>query len=167
MENWCKNEKLVNLKTKNRKTCAHNLLISLIETEKYLKENYGQNIKYWQWGFVHKLIYSHSIFKNIPILGKIFGRSFPAPGSRRTLNVAVPDYENNNFNGIHSANYRQIVDMDDKNGKSVFVIDMGNSENVFSKFYDDQMKLMKEGKYIQMKFNNPEILKNENVLNFN
>ena len=38
----------------------------------------------------------------------------------------------------------------DYSEKSYWIIDTGNSENIFSKNYDDQFELYKKGNYLEM-----------------
>lgn len=44
-----------------------------------------------------------------------------------------------------------VVSMD-PNEKSYYVVDTGINENIFSKHYDDQMELHRNGHFIEMKW---------------
>eukprot|EP00828_Plagiopyla_frontata_P048871 TRINITY_DN9532_c0_g1_i2.p2 TRINITY_DN9532_c0_g1~~TRINITY_DN9532_c0_g1_i2.p2 ORF type:complete len:203 (-),score=29.30 TRINITY_DN9532_c0_g1_i2:270-878(-) len=124
---------------------VENLIKTLEET---IKDNFeiGEMLC---WGQVHQQKYEHPVFKNSIGLNKIFSRYAQADGGKHTINVASPDFLNKNFMSIHSANYRQIIDMN-YDYASYYIIDTGISENIFSLHYDDQMQLHSQEKYIEM-----------------
>jgi len=57
--------------------------------------------------------------------------------------------ETDDFGGVWSPNLKVVVSMKEGD-KSYYVVDTGVSENVFSEHYDDQMKLVAEGKYMEL-----------------
>jgi len=68
------------------------------------------------------MVYSHFLFKNIPIVKEILGRSFGCSGNSRTLSVSIPEYRKNSLDGFHSSNLRMIMDM---NSDSYYTLDIG------------------------------------------
>ncbi|MGV7961509.1 penicillin acylase family protein [Photorhabdus tasmaniensis] len=120
----------------------------------------GSNMENWQWGEIHIAHYPHFPFsqpkysKMIPLtintpLSFIYHRQAPSAGSQFTINVAPPDFNNKEtpFIQLISAAYRQINDMGDKN-KDVFILSTGQSGNVLSNHYDDQIELHRKMEYI-------------------
>ena len=61
----------------------------------------------------------------------------------------VGTYGDKNFQETTGASYRQIIDLGNLNN-SEFIQTLGQSDDIFSKNYDDQMILWREGKYISM-----------------
>ncbi|WJY14196.1 penicillin acylase family protein [Pectobacteriaceae bacterium CE90] len=120
----------------------------------------GSSMESWKWGEIHIAHYPHFPFsqpkysKMIPPtinnpLSFIYHRQAPSAGSQFTINVAPPDFNNKEtpFIQLISAAYRQINDMGDKN-KDVFILSTGQSGNVLSKHYDDQIELHRKMGYI-------------------
>ena len=152
-EEWCQNPETVNHKNK---ACMYNLVKALSETHNYLKSKFGPDKKKWNYGSLHKVKYNHVPFSETP-LKPIFHREFPAPGNRRTVNVASWYVLFHELKGIHSGNLRMVADMA-PGSKSYFIIDSGVSENFMSPHYDDQQKLHQKGQYLEMKMG-PKYLK--------
>ena len=141
---WCINNENRNLSN----PCGYNLIKSLEEAYLHLQNNYGTDIEDWQWGKIHRMQYPHSTFSSTP-LKPIFHRSIPSIGNGRTVNVARMKMETDDFGGVWSPNLKMVVSMKEGD-KSYYVVDTGVSENVFSEHYDDQMKLVAEGKYMEL-----------------
>jgi len=68
------------------------------------------------------MVYPHFLFKNIPILRDIMGRSYECSGNSRTLSVSIPEYRKGSLDGFHSSNLRMIMDM---NADSYYTLDIG------------------------------------------
>lgn len=105
----------------------------------WMKLNYGTNPQKWKWGNLHAIVFPHALSAQPP-LDKIFNIGpFPIGGDKdtphQTYNMAV-----DHFGGELSApSYRQIIDFSDFD-KSTIIMPLGNSGNMASPFYKNQLK---------------------------
>ncbi len=112
-----------------------------------LVDKFGEDMKMWQWGQLHRMHYRHS-FSGTP-LAPFFHRSYPSHGTRRNLNVAGYYLDDDfSFKGVHSGNLRVVVEL---GGPSFWSIDMGISGVKGSKHYDDIHELHEKGEYVEMR----------------
>ncbi|EGR31980.1 penicillin amidase family protein, putative [Ichthyophthirius multifiliis] len=110
------------------------------------------DFKKWNWGNVHNHRFDHKPFSQ-SLLWFIFERSYIGQGNKRTINVGGVNHIPDKWDSWYTANFRMILDFQGIDN-SWWVIDTGVSENPFSNFYDDQMKLHEVGEYLKMKFRN-------------
>jgi penicillin G amidase len=153
-EEFCLNEE-----NKNKKTiaCPFNVVKALADVKTFILTNIGKNIDYWKWGTIHRNVYKHIPFSQTA-LRYLYERSHSADGNRRTINVAVPNNQayqqqigaEKNFDGYHSANFRTIISLGEDTDKSLWILDTGVSESYFSRHYDDQYYLHREGRYLNL-----------------
>ena len=129
--------------------CIYQIVKAFEETPDYIRKELGSDRSNWKWGSLHTIDYPHQPLSATP-LKSIFHREYPGFGNKRTVNVAMYQLENN-FKGIHTANYRLVASLDESQ-ESYYSIDSGISGNAFSKHYDDQQKLHQKGEYIRMTF---------------
>lgn len=95
------------------------------------------------WGAVHIARHDHPVFGRIPVLGLLFGRSFPSDGGNDTLlRMASRD---GSFIGVHGAGFRAVYDLADLD-RSGFVISTGQSGHVFSPYYSFFLDRARDGK---------------------
>ncbi|ACS86830.1 penicillin acylase family protein [Musicola paradisiaca] len=141
-------------------SCHHVLSTSLDYALADLSTLIGSTMQEWKWGNIHTAHYPHIPFsqpkysKFIPPtihnpLSFIYHRKIDSSGSPFSINVAPPDFNNKEtpFIQLISAAYRQINDMGDKE-QDVFILSTGQSGNVLSQHYDDQMEMHRDMKYI-------------------
>jgi penicillin amidase len=112
-----------------------------------LTQDLGSNPDNWQWGKIHHAVFSELGLGSIKIVGDIWNRSISTPGGLFTVNVGT--YDLNSFTQTDGASYRQIIDLNDF-AHSEFIQTLGQSDNIFSRHYDDQMNMWRDGKYIAM-----------------
>ena len=133
------------------KNSKHNLDSLLSQTLKSsmakLIQDHGDNPKNWPWGKIHQAGFSELGLGGVKYIGWIWNRYIEAPGGLYTVNVGT--YGDKNFQETTGASYRQIIDLGNLNN-SEFIQTLGQSDDIFSKNYDDQMILWREGKYISM-----------------
>jgi penicillin amidase len=97
-----------------------------------------------EWGDIHKLYYPHSVFTNSQLLDLVFDRSIGSAGDRTTLNTGTWRYsEVNGYRVLVSPGYRQVIDLADWN-QSRFINNTGQSGNVLSEHYDDNILPFKQ-----------------------
>jgi penicillin amidase len=154
-EEWCFNEENIKLNAENEKAgrprvpaCIYNIVHSFYDAHLYLLTNFGLDKSNWQWSQIHNHRFVHSPFSETP-LKRFFERKYPGEGSRRTINVGGVNVKERDWDAKFSPNYRMVVSMD-PNEKSYYVVDTGINENIFSKHYDDQMELHRNGHFIEM-----------------
>ncbi len=136
------------------------LIKSFKEGVDFLKTNYGNDVRKWRWGKIHTLSFSHP-FSQIKALKKIFSLGpFERQGARQTVDMAYFEYGNKYFNTIGGAAFRFIVDMKDIEN-SLMVIDTGQSGNVKSKHFADQVNFWLKGEMIKTTIDDNKIEKNK------
>jgi len=143
-DQWCRNEENQDLTD----PCLFNLIRSLEEAYFFLEKTLGYDIEDWQWGKIHRMQYPHGTFSETP-LRPLFHRSIPSHGNGRTVDVAFMRMETDDFGGVWSPNLKMVTSME-KGEKSYFIIDTGVSESMFSEHYDDMMRMIEDGKYLEL-----------------
>ena len=111
----------------------------------------GRNIELpKKWGDVIIHHYPHYLEQN-KILKWIFSRDNPTEGNRNTIKVAKTNFAKfkNPFTSVHSANLKYINDLSDIT-RPYICLDLGNSGNIFSKFYDNLMVDCEENRLIKI-----------------
>lgn len=101
----CGTKKSINY---DNKSCI-NLLVKAFEgAVQGLKLKFGEDMNLWRWGNLHRQHYKHALTRSP--LKPFFHKSYAAPGSRRSLNVAVYySVAESGFDSLHSPNQRVIV----------------------------------------------------------
>ena len=163
-ESFCANKEN---KERTDKPCIWNMVTAMTETYNYLNNLFGHDTSKWRWGDLHCMDYTHAPFSTT-FFRLFYHRNHPAPGNKRTPNVAAYYARSHSFEATSSANLRLIVNWD-SSIKDQYIIDTGVSESVFSKHYDDQMALIRKEKYLEMGLSTPEQLekmKDKLVLRF-
>lgn len=126
------------------------LIRALEKTSYYLTETLGANTAHWKWGSLHPMIAKHALGVK-PILGEIFDTgNIPIGGDTDTLcQVSFVPGEHYGGQSLIGASYRQMIDMGDlENSKCIAPI--GQSGNVQSPHYRDQMDSWMKGDYKPM-----------------
>jgi penicillin amidase len=143
---WCDD-----VRTPQVETCADTLTIALTEGLAKMSEAQGtDDIQAWRWDRAHHALFPHNPFDKNPQLQPIFSRSIPNGGDKFTVNVASV-FQWDEYNQLHSAQYRQIVDHD-AISNSRFMIAPGQSGNPQSPHYDDLLERWRQVKYLPMRF---------------
>ena len=97
-----------------------------------------------EWGDIHETYYPHSVFTNTQLLDLVFDRSISSGGDRTTLNAGTWTYsEENGYRNNVNPIYRQVIDLADWS-QSRFINNTGQSGNVFSQHYDDNILPFKQ-----------------------
>ena len=122
----------------------------------WLKLNYGINNNNWKWGNLHAIVFPHS-FAVKPPMDKVFNVGpYPIGGDTDTpFQTFILSTES--FGGeLGSVSYRQILDFSDFD-KSTVVMPLGNSANMASHFYRNQLKDWFAGKSYPMCFSKTKV----------
>lgn len=126
--------------------CKEFLSITLQQSMQKIISKLGPKHDNWQWGKVHTAQFKDLSFGEIKGLSWIWNRKVESGGNSYTVNVGPYD---SNFVQVAGANYRQIIDLKDFSS-NMYVLAMGQSERPWSKHYDDQLSLWRDGEYIKV-----------------
>ena len=149
-------------KTSMHMECPEVLSQTLANAIKKLQKQFGNTMQNWQWQNAH-----HAVFKNLGIgsskaLGWLVNRTIATPGGLYTVDVA--SFPSDSFDQTEGASYREIIDLGDLN-RSIYIQTLGQSGNPFSRHYNDQMNLWRDGKYLPMRNQTDNILNKKNKEN--
>lgn len=148
-EGWCDQKHTVVVET-----CSTLALIALDDAIAELKRHAGRHPK---WGQIHKTYHPHSVFSQVQLLDTIFDREIASGGDSNTINVAGWSYsQDKGYRQVIGPSYRQVIDVGGWQ-QSGFINSTGQSGNIFSKHYDDNIKPHKQMKLLPMSFGKPEI----------
>ncbi len=115
----------------------------------WLRRRLGPDVNDWQWGKIHRLAYSHAMDAVDP-LGAAFSRGpFPVGGDADTPMQMAFSPANPYDSSISTPSMRLIMDVGDWS-RSLSVTPMGQSGQLGSTHYDDQIALYLEGRYHPM-----------------
>src|SRR5262245_53754892 len=143
---WCDDAR-----TPQIETCADTLTVALTEGLAKMSEAQGtDDIQAWRWDRAHHALFPHNPFDKNPQLKPVFSRSIPNGGDKFTVNVGSI-FQWDEYNQLHSAQYRQIVDHS-AISNSRFLIAPGQSGNPQSPHYDDLLERWQQVKYLPMPF---------------
>ena len=118
---------------------------SLSDALTMLKSDLGGSLKEWQWGRVHTVTFRH-VFGANNILSGIFNVGpFPVGGSHATINVGQY-FIAHSFQSAVGPSMRQIFNLADINDTRT-VLPPGQSGQVFTSHYKDQISLWLNGGY--------------------
>ncbi len=115
----------------------------------WLKINHGKKSENWKWGNLHAIVFPHALSVQPP-LDKVFDVGpFPIGGDTDTpFQTFIMASEG--FGGELSApSYRQIIDFSDFD-KSTVIMPLGNSANLASPYYKNQLNDWFAGKSYPM-----------------
>lgn len=129
-------------------SCAALLTSTLEETVVELTGKYGQDMTNWRWEKSHQALFTHQLFKKIPILKQLSTRTVKINGARDTLNRSRWYSNKNGFQAIEGACLRMVASLNSDKGD--FSIPMGESGHIFSEHYDDLLAIWARGEYVSL-----------------
>lgn len=136
---------------------------SLQQAHQFLTERLGEHMEDWQWGSIHHLTMHHPIGAKKP-LDKLFNQGpFSLPGDTDTLCQTAIAAHAPLGDHICAPSYRQIIDMGNFSN-SVSIMPPGQSGNILSEHYNDQLPMWLEGKYHPMLWTREEVELNKKHL---
>jgi len=131
--------------TPQKETLDDILALSIQQTLSELKETLGSDMVDWKWGEIHTLTFEHVLGKKKP-LDRIFNLGpFPVEGNLLTVNKKKYDMEKP-YHAYHGVSMRLIVDFADMD-HSLHVLPTGESGQLGSPHYKDQISLYLSGQY--------------------
>jgi penicillin amidase len=133
------------IRTPNKETLDDIIIKSLKQTVQQLKEEFGDDASNWSWGKMHRLTFEHALGKKKPLNYLFNIGPFPVGGSHLTINKRQYGY-NNPYHVTSGVSYRMIVDFSDMSN-SQHVLPTGESGQIGSAHFEDQVGLYLSGKY--------------------
>ena len=122
----------------------------------WIKQHYGNNTKKWTWGNLHAIVFPHS-FAAKPPMDKVFNIGpIPIGGDTDTPFQTFIMDEHKYGGELDSVSYRQIIDFSDFD-KSTIIMPLGNSENMASPYYKNQLNKWLNGENIPMSFSREKV----------
>jgi len=112
----------------------------------FLKNEIGGNPKKWTWGKIHTLTFEHPLGK-VALLAPFFNLGpYPVSGATSVVNNMAHSRFGENFAVLLGPSTRRVIDLGHPQ-KFDTIIPTGNSGNIFSPHYADQVKLFLSGKF--------------------
>jgi penicillin G amidase len=141
---WCDD-----VKSPTVETCADTLAAALSDGLADMSAAQGtDDIATWRWDTVHRAQFPHQPLGSTPA-GPIFNRSIPNGGDRFTVNVASSYRNWNDYDQLHAAQYRQIIDFADlRNSRWIVAPGQGGDPN--KPHYDDLLERWQRVEYLPM-----------------
>jgi penicillin G amidase len=132
-------------------TCAMQAAIALELALADLGRRFGGDADAWRWGEAHTARMLHPVFKDQPVLARLFAIEHPSGGDNVTVNVGHyrPADEADPFASVHAASYRGLFDLAALE-RSRFIASTGQSGNPLSAHYRDLSELWAKGETIAM-----------------
>jgi penicillin amidase len=143
-QRWCDD-----VRTPAVETCADMLALALVDGLADMSAAQASaDIATWRWDRVHHAQFSHQPLASTPA-GPLFNRSIPNGGDRFTVNVASSFRNWADYNQLHAAQYRQIVDFGDLSN-SRWIVAPGQSGDPNKPHYDDLLARWQRVEYLPM-----------------
>ncbi len=134
------------------------LRLALERTIKFLRKEQGLEMSTWSWGFHHKLTFQHALGRIKP-LDEIFNRGpYPVGGDHNTVWATATMLDRvDSSDGMVGPPSRFIIDLADFN-RSLSILAPGQSGQVGSPHYADQVEAWFKGEYHPMLFDRDAVL---------
>ena len=120
--------------------------LSLREATEALANRFGDQVADWRWGGLHTTTFAHWL-GGLPLLSNLFNRGpYPRGGDGSTVNVSGYSFLAP-YREAHNPSCRFVADLADWE-RTVVVVPTGQSGQVLSPHYDDQLPLWLSGQYV-------------------
>ncbi|MCG6169476.1 penicillin acylase family protein [Leptospira sanjuanensis] len=145
------------LATVERKETRRDILIrSFSQTVRYLAKEHGGSPSSWKWGDAHKITFEHPMGK-VPLLAGIFNQGpFPVVSGESVVNLMNQKEINPKMTPKVGPSKRRIIDLSHPEN-SWSVLPTGNSGNMGSPFYGDQIRMFLNGEHRSIRFTQSQI----------
>ncbi|MCS7067532.1 MAG: penicillin acylase family protein [Meiothermus sp.] len=137
---WCRNA------SAGIRNCAEFMAQALEKAGAELERRLGPDPAQWQWGRLHQASLI-SPLASTPLIGGLFNRTLPTPGSMHTVNVA--NYNQDTFVHTSGASLRTLFDLADPDNSRI-IYPMGQSADVFSPHFDDLLWLWRDNRTVPL-----------------
>lgn len=151
------------VQTTEKETASSIIQKSFEDSVKTLASKFGSDVSKWSWGKLHTLEYPHPFGKKKP-MDKLFNRGpFPVGGGFFQIDNMSNARSDFNFNVTLGPSVRRLIDYA-KPSEALGVLPSGNSGNILSEFYDDQIEMFLNKKYRPASIDQAWIKKNSELL---
>jgi penicillin amidase len=140
---WCDDRR-----TPEVETCADFQAASLARALALLRDRLGSDPASWRWERLHRAVFPHDVFHEVPVLRRVFDLSIGQGGDGATVNVGG-FAQDGSFEMGDGPGYRQVVDLAGP-VRGRYVITTGQSGNVFSRRYRDLLPEWRAGRYFEI-----------------
>ena len=132
-----------------------------------LERQLGSDTSKWQWEKVAAVSHPHALAGGGALMQSIFNVGpFTTDGGNEVINNQIFQLNNSGmYRIVAGPSTRRVIDFSDIEN-SVSILPTGQSGNIFSDHYDDQVQKFINGEFVRMELNQNEIEKSENVLIF-
>lgn len=137
---WCKNAQA------GIQNCAQFMAQALERAGAELNRRLGPDPAQWCWERLHQAALN-SPLASTPLIGGLFNRTIPTPGSMHTVNVA--NYNQDTFLHTSGVSLRTLFDLSDLDNSRI-IYPMGQSSDVFSSHYDNLLWLWRDNQTIPL-----------------
>jgi penicillin amidase len=137
---WCKNS------SQNIQNCAEFMSLALEKAGAELEHRLGSDPAQWRWGRLHQAVLN-STLSSTPLVGGLFNRTLPTPGSMHTVNVA--NYNQDTFLHTSGASLRTLFDLSNPDHSRI-IYPMGQSSDVLSSNYDNLLWLWRDNQTLPL-----------------
>ncbi len=140
---WCDD-----VRTPAVETCAEFKAAALARATATLGRRLGPDPSGWRWDRLHRAVFPHDVFHEVPVLRRFFDLEVGQGGDGSTVNVGSVR-QDGSFAMGDGPSYRQIVDLaDPAHGR--YVHTTGQSGNVFDRHYRDLLPEWRAGRYFEI-----------------
>jgi len=149
--------------TKSKKSFDKNSIIrkSLADALTFLETNYGKDMKMWQWGKIHNVLFKHPLSGAFKPVDQIINVGpFEIGGDGTTIfnteysfakrPAGLSNFFNNQFDNVLGPSMRFIYDFGTPDEVNI-VLTTGQSGNILSEHYRDMTDFWLKGKYVKIK----------------
>ncbi|MEE2770017.1 MAG: penicillin acylase family protein [Pseudomonadota bacterium] len=137
-KHWCQNN------------CNDEVNSAYLEAINKMVLLFDDDYRGWQWIRLHYALHQHPTLGNIPFISLIANIEHPISGDEDTLAMARTLDDNGDFyQARKGAGLRVIVDFSASKDVINMINSTGQSGHLLSRFYRDQNKLWRDGKYIE------------------
>lgn len=131
-------------------TCPQIVGRALDAAAAMIRQDLGEDETKWTWGPAHSARFPHPLLAAAPFVGKDFVVTTPLGGNSTTVNVARNWHNRDDYQTVHAAGLRMIVDFADLES-SRFMVAPGQSGHPRSPHYGDLAPLWAEGAYFEIR----------------
>jgi len=140
---WCDDRR-----TPEVESCAAFQAASLARALEFLRERLGSDPSGWRWERLHRAVFPHDVFHEVPLLRRFFDLEIGQGGDGATVNVGT-FAQDGSFEMDEGPGYRQVVDLSGP-VRGRYVLTTGQSGNVFSRRYRDFLPEWMAGRYFEV-----------------
>jgi penicillin amidase len=142
---WCDD-----VTTPALESCPERIALALDRALQEIAAKQGDDIDRWRWGAVHQAAFIHRLFTHVPPLDRLANIMIETDGGNDTINRGLTAERGPNpFEHGFGAGFRAVYDLADL-ARSRFVIATGQSGNLLSPHYRDQLERWRDGGHIEI-----------------